>query len=85
VLLGDAGGDDGFDLVGFGEAAEALLGVDQVTVKGHLEDAAAALDQGALDSESLFDRLRQTGGAWLVVSNHTILNTENRHCWRLLE
>jgi hypothetical protein len=44
-----------------------------------LEDAVSPLDQAALDSESLSDIGRQTGGTGLVVSNHAIFDGDLGH------
>jgi hypothetical protein len=51
-----------------GEAAERLLGEDQLVVERDLEDAATGGDQLALDTEFGLQLGRQTGGARLVVS-----------------
>ncbi len=51
-----------------------LLAVDQLAVDFDIEDAAAALDQLALDAEFALDRIRQTGGLGLVISLHAVFN-----------
>jgi len=68
----------GEDLLFLGEAAELLLGEDQLAVHADLEDAAARLDEVGLDAVLLLDLGRQTGGARLVVSNAAVLDANLR-------
>lgn len=68
-----------FDLTGVGEATGRLLGVDEVTVDGDLEDAVAALHELRGLSEALLDLVRQTGGAGFVVSNDTVFDADVGH------
>lgn len=62
------------DLAGLREAAQLFLGEDQLAPDGDLEDAAVALDQLRLDAELLLDRVRQTGGAGIVISAGAVLD-----------
>jgi len=57
-----------------GEASELLLGEDQVVAHRDLEDSTMAADQLRLDAELLLDLGRQTGGAWVVVSDRAVLD-----------
>jgi hypothetical protein len=56
------------------EAPELLLREDQLAVDRDLEDAAGAGDQLGTDLRLPLDRIRQTGGARLVVSNHAVFD-----------
>ena len=56
------------------EAPFLVFGEDALGVDGHLEDAAAAADDLAVDSELFLDFRRQTGGARQVVSNSAVIN-----------
>jgi len=68
------------DLAGLREAAQLLLGKDQVVPDGDLEDASAAADELGLDAELLLDLSRQTGGAGIVVSARAVLDGDmGRH------
>lgn len=58
------------------EPARLVLGIDQLPIHGDIEDAAAALDQLRLDSRSLLDRVRQTGGVGEVVSLHAVCDRD---------
>jgi hypothetical protein len=55
-----------------------MLREDQLAVDPHIEDAPAALDQVGALPELLFNFVRQTGGTWLVVSNHAVFDGD-RH------
>jgi hypothetical protein len=68
------------DLAGLREAAQGLLGEDQVVPDRDLEDASAAADELGLDAELLLDLSRQTGGAWIVVSARAVFDGDmGRH------
>jgi hypothetical protein len=58
-----------------------MLREDQLAVEPHIEDASGALDQIRALAELLFNFVRQTGGTWLVVSNHAVFNRDC-HCGR---
>jgi hypothetical protein len=58
----------------FGETVGLLLVPDLFVVHMHVEDAAGALDQLGFDTELLFDRFRQTGGSWEVVSLRAVFD-----------
>jgi hypothetical protein len=62
----------------FGEAADFVLRPDQVPVHFHVEDAAAAFDQFAVEIQLLFNRIRQTGGFGAIVSHSTVFDAD-RH------
>jgi hypothetical protein len=51
-----------------------------VVVDSYVEDAAAALDQLALDTVLGLDCGRQTGGLWQVVSLAAVLNADFHAC-----
>jgi len=71
---GDSLLERSLDLAGKREAARLPLGKDQLVVDGDLEDPAGPLDELGLDAELLFDLLRQTGGAGVVVSDPAVLD-----------
>lgn len=52
--------------------AQLLLGEDQLTVHGYLENSTRRGDEFRFDIEFLAKLRRQTGGAWLVVSNDAV-------------
>ena len=54
------------------KTAGLLLAVDAAAIDHDVEDAASASDQRRVDAELLFDRGRQTGGLWFVVSLHAV-------------
>ena len=72
-------GDLRLHFVGVGEAAEGFLREDQLTVEGDFEHTVAAFDQCGSNSETLCDRVRQTGGTGLVVSNDAVLDLHVSH------
>jgi len=57
-------------------AARGLLGVDQVAVQDHLEDAAGGRDQLGVQIELVLELGRQTGGDGLVVSDLAVFDGE---------
>lgn len=59
-----------------GEAAYVVLAPDLFAVDVHVEDAAAALDEGAVNAVLFLDRIRQTGGCGAVISLHTKLDRD---------
>jgi hypothetical protein len=63
-------------LLMFGEAADLILGEDQLPVGGDIKDAAAAFDELGLDAVGLLDGFRQTGGFGKVVSLHAVLDAD---------
>jgi hypothetical protein len=62
------------DLSIFGKSPGLMFAVDQVAVGLDIEDAAAALDQFALDAELVLDCFRQTDGLWRVVSLNAVFD-----------
>jgi hypothetical protein len=72
------GGDGVFDFAGGRKAAGPLLREHQIAVDGHLEDAAAALDELWTKAEVFFQLVRQTGGSRQVVSNDAVLDRDLR-------
>jgi hypothetical protein len=54
------------------EPVRLVLGVDQIAVHGHVEDAAVAALQVSGDAELALDRGLQTGGLGRVVSFQAI-------------
>ncbi len=72
----------------FRKSAGLMFAVDQVAVGLDIEDAAAALDQFALDAELVLDCFRQTDGLWRVVSLNAVFDRnvhvmsfpQSRHC-----
>src|SRR3990172_5534930 len=59
-------------------APQRLLGKHQRSVHGHLEETARGLDQAHGRLRVQLPKLsRQTGGPWLVVSHHAILNADS--------
>ena len=63
-------------LLVLGEPTDLILGEDQFSVGGDIEDAAAAFDELGLDAVGLLDGLRQTGGFGEVVSLHAVLDAD---------
>ena len=62
------------------EAAQLLLGEDEVVSHGDLEDPAAATDELGLDAELLLDLGRQTGGTGIIVSARAVFDGDmGRH------
>jgi len=62
------------DLSGLREAAQLLLGEDEVVPHDDLEDTAPAAYELRLNAELLLDLGRQTGGARVVVSARAVLD-----------
>ncbi len=77
--LGDSLLDFLFYLSRIGETAVGHFRVDQLAIEGDFEGTAFTFDQSGLNIETFLDLFRQTGGAWLVVSNHAVLNLQARH------
>jgi len=73
-LGGDPLLDLSLDFTGLGEAAQLLLGEEQVVVHGDLEDATTAADELRGDAELLLDLGRQTGGTGVVASTGAVLD-----------
>lgn len=82
--LRDAIRDESLHLTALGKPPEGFLGVQQVAVEADLEDAVAAFHQLGLEVETLLQFGRQTGGAWLVVSNDTVFDAHAGHISGLL-
>ena len=72
--LARSGGQGVDDLVPLGEAAGFVFGEDHLAVGFDVEDPFTPGDQLRIDSEAVFDLGRQTGGAWLVVSNLAVID-----------
>lgn len=53
-----------------------MLGKKQATVDGDVEDPAATAYQDRLESETLLDLSRQTGGSGKVVSNNAVFDLD---------
>ncbi len=53
-----------------------MLGKKQATVDGDVEDSAATPYQDRLESETLLDLSRQTGGSGKVVSNTAVFDLD---------
>ena len=70
------GGQESEDLVGIGEAAGLVLGVDPVAVNLHVEYPAVALDQRRVDAVLCLDCGRQTGGLWQIVSAYAVFDCD---------
>ena len=66
--------DRAHNLAVVGEPALFPLRKDQLSVDLDFEDTVFALDQACVCSELARQLGRQPGGAWLVVSNDTILD-----------
>ena len=70
------------------KAAGAVLGVQQRSVGGDVEYAAAALDQVGVDAEFLRDRGLQTGGLRAIVSGAAVFDGDFHgvgcHGWRVM-
>jgi hypothetical protein len=60
-------------------AAGGFFGIEDLAVEGDFVDAAAALDEVGIEAEFSFQRGRQTGGSWLVVSNHAVFDSDASH------
>lgn len=58
-------------LIGW-EAVDFVFAEDEFAVNYHVEDAPAPLDEFCVDARFAFDRIRQPGGLWLIVSLHAI-------------
>ena len=67
------------ELPGLREAPRGSPREDQLVVEGYLEDPVSTFDEGGINTEALLERVRQTGGAGLVVSNNTILDLGSGH------
>lgn len=65
------------------KATGLVLAVDQLPVGDDLEDAASTGNQCRLDTESLLNRGRQTGGLWFVVSRHAVGDANVHERFRL--
>jgi hypothetical protein len=63
-----AGPDKIGDLTGFGKSPELLLREDEVFIDGDLEDAPTGGNQLGFGAKIPGQLVRQTGGAWFVVS-----------------
>jgi hypothetical protein len=74
----DALGEGLEDLGVFGEATDRVLGEDQLAVRFHVEDPVLALRQRRRDAVLLLDRIRQTGGLRVVVSNRAVDDLDRR-------
>ena len=61
-------------LSGIGESSRFELGEYRLAVNDNIEDATTPSDQRRLRSKALAPFVRQTGGAWLVVSRRAILD-----------
>lgn len=57
-----------------GESIDGFLGEDLVSVQMDFEHPSSAFDETRGNVEALFNLVRQTGGAWLVVSLHAIFD-----------
>ena len=66
------------------EAAGLVFRVDPLPVDGDIEDSAAPLDQFRLDSRTLLNCFRQTGGIGQVVSLHAV-GDGDLHRWAFSE
>jgi hypothetical protein len=55
------------------------LGVDELVADGDFEDSASPFDELGRDAELLFNLLRQTGGAGVVVSDPAVLDGDARN------
>ena len=62
------------DLLLRGEAVQSFLGKGQPAVDFHFEDSPVRGDEFGFNLESALDGVRQTGGAWLIVSNLAVLD-----------
>lgn len=73
--LTERGTDGREHFVGGGDVASVpVVGPDDVSSDGDLNDAAAALDKTGCDAGISPDGVRQTGGPGLVVSLHAVLD-----------
>lgn len=62
-------------LVVFRKPAILLLAaVDQIAICLDIKDATRPFDQLCLDAERALNRVRQTGGSWLVVSHSAVFD-----------
>jgi hypothetical protein len=68
--------DLAFHLIGFREAAEFVLGEDQLAIDADVEDAIFAADELGLYSEALLQGRSQTGRARVVVSRYAPRNRD---------
>jgi len=55
-----------------GETPSLLFRVNQLSVDLDLKDTATGFNQPGLDSQPVFDSVRQTGGLRTVISNDAI-------------
>ena len=63
-----------------GEAAFVVFAEEKLIVGGHLENAAAAAYELAVDAELFLDFSRQTGGSRKVVSNAAVIDSDLHFC-----
>jgi hypothetical protein len=55
-----------------GKTAGFLFGKYLITVECHFENPAGGFYQFRFDTILFFDRFRQTGGVWIVVSSYAV-------------
>ncbi len=68
-----------FYFAGIGEAPHLVLREDQVTVHADFKGSARTLDEAGRNLVSLLNRVRQTGGSGLVVSNNAVFDRDLGH------
>ncbi len=62
-----------------GESPGFAFAKQQFFAQFDFEDTAAAFDEGWLDAQLLFQRVRQTDGSGPIISHHAKLNTDLHH------